>query len=387
MPTGLLNVIRRETRRLASRPIYFVGIVAVPVLMAIFFTVLLNPGLPLRVPAGVVDLDHSRMSRKLTRSLDAMEQIDIKEFPMSYHEAMEAVQSGRIMGFFMIPENFERDATGGRGPQLTYYFNLSAYVPGSLMFKAFKTMSVTAAGGLVQTNLTSKGAPEAIAGVVLQPITVNSHPLANPWLNYSYYLSPSFTYGILELMIFLMTAFAITMEIKTATSPRWLATARGRIGTALIGKLLPQTVIFTAIGWGINSLMFHWLHFPMNGDGTWMTVGMPLFVVACQSFAVFICSLIPNPRLSLSVCSLLGILAFSLAAFSFPADAMYGAISIFSNILPVRWLFLIYVDQALNGWPVYYSRLYFVALLIFPAVATLTAPLMKRALREPVYVP
>ncbi len=387
MTTGLLNVIRRELRRLTSRPIYLVGIVVVPVVMAFFFTGIMSSGLPLKVPAGVVDLDHSQMSRRLTRSLNAMELIDVVATPQSYHDAIEAVQKGEIIGFFMIPEDFERNAVAGRNPDLTYYFNLSTYVPGSLMFKGFKTMSVTAAGGLVQTNLVSRGATDAIAGVILQPLTVNTHPLGNPWLNYSYYLSPSFLYGILELMIFLMTAYAITQEFKYATSPQWLASAKGRIATAVIGKLLPQTVIFTVIGWGINSLMFHWYHFPMHGDEIWMILGMLLFVIACQSFAVFICSLIPNPRLALSICSLMGILAFSLAAFSFPIEAMYGAIAILANLLPVRWYFLIYGNIALNGWEIYYSRFYFIALLIFPIIATLTAPLMKRALKKPIYIP
>lgn len=387
MSTGFLNVVRRELRRLTARPIYLVGMVVVPVVMAFFFVGMLNPGLPLKVPAGVVDLDHSQMSRRLTRSLDAMELIDVVEAPMDYHAAMEAVQEGKILGFFIIPENFERDAVSGRGPQLTYYFNLSIYVPGSLMFKGFKTMGVTAAGGLVQTNLVSKGAPEALAGVVLQPLTVNSHPLNNPWLNYSYYLSPSFLYGVLELMIFIMTTFSITQEIKTGSSVEWLQTARDRTATALLGKLFPQTVIFTILGWGMNSLLYHWNHFPMNGDELWMAVGMLLFVVACQSFSVIVCAILPNPRLALSVCSLTGILAFSLAAFSFPVQAMYGAVAVFAYILPVRWYFLIYADIALDGWAVYYSRLYFVALLVFPMLATLLAPLMKRALRKPVYVP
>lgn len=387
MSTGLLTVIRREIRRLCSRPIYLVGMVLVPVAMAFFFVGMLNPGLPLKVPAGVVDLDHSQMSRRLTRSLDAMELIDVAEQPLDYHSAMEAVQSGRIMGFFMIPENFERDAISGRNPELTYYFNLSIYVPGSLMFKGFKTMGVTAAGGLAQTNLVEKGAPEALAGVVLQPISVNTHPHGNPWMNYSYYLCPSFLYGVIELMVFLMTAFSITQEIKTGSSTRWLAAASDRIGTALLGKLIPQTVIFTIVGWGMNSLLFHWNHFPMNGNEWWLVLGMFLLVVASQSFAVVVCSILPNPRLALSVCSLMGILAFSLAAFSFPVESMYGAVAIFSYVLPVRWYFLIYGDIALNGWPVYFTRLYFVWLLVFPIVATLAAPLMKRALRKPVYVP
>lgn len=359
----------------------------VPICMIAFFVWILSPGLPLKVPSGVVDLDHSQMSRNVVRSLNASELIDVTEQPVDYHDAMQKVQTGEILGFFMIPENFEADAVAGRGPVLTYYYNLSIYVPGSLMFKGFKTIGVTATGALAETNLVDRGAPESLAGVVLQPIDVDIHPLGNPWMNYAYYLCPSFLFGVLELMIFLMTAFSITQEIKLGISPQWLETAGGKIGTALIGKLLPQTVIFSILGIAMNVLLFRYLHFPMNGSELWMNIGMVLMVIASQSFAVIICAVLPNPRLALSICSLVGILAFSIAAFSFPVEAMYGAVAIFADILPVRWYFLIYGDLALNGYAIYFARYYFICLLVFPMLAVVAAPMMKRMLKQPVYVP
>lgn len=385
--SGLWNVIKREVKLLTSRPIYLVGIILVPLLMSIFFVSLLGEGLPKKVPAAVVDLDHSQMSRQLTRSLDAMELIDIARHENSYNEAIAAVQRGEVFGFFVIPEDFERDAVSGRAPTLTFYSNLTFYVPGTLVFKGFKTMAVTTSGRLVQTDLVSKGTPSGVAETILQPMTLQTHPLNNPWLNYSYYLSTSFLPGLLELMIFLMTVYAVAHELKTGTSTQWLRTANGDIWTAILGKLAPQTLLFTVIGFGMNSLMFGWKHFPMNGSMGNLLLGMFLFVIACQSFAVFVCSVLPNLRLALSVCSLSGILAFSIAAFSFPVQSMYGGIAIFSYILPVRWYFLIYIDQALNGIPLYFSRIYYAALLVFPILAAIAAPLLRRAARKPVYVP
>lgn len=385
--SGLWNVIKREVKLLTSRPIYLVGIILVPLLMSIFFVSLLGEGLPKKVPAAVVDLDHSQMSRQLTRSLDAMELIDIARHENSYNEAIAAVQRGDVFGFFVIPEDFERDAVSGRAPTLTFYSNLTFYVPGTLVFKGFKTMAVTTSGRLVQTDLVSKGTPSGVAETILQPMTLQTHPLNNPWLNYSYYLSTSFLPGLLELMIFLMTVYAVAHELKTGTSTQWLRTANGDIWTAILGKLAPQTLLFTVIGFGMNSLMFGWKHFPMNGSMGNLLLGMFLFVIACQSFAVFVCSVLPNLRLALSVCSLSGILAFSIAAFSFPVQSMYGGIAIFSYILPVRWYFLIYIDQALNGIPLYFSRIYYAALLVFPILAAIAAPLLRRAARKPVYVP
>ena len=109
-------------------------------------------------------------------------------------------------------------------------------------------------------------------------------------------------------------------------------------------------------------------------------------VLASQAFAVIVCSAIPNLRLAVSTCSLCGILAFSLAAFSFPVEQMYPAVGIFSYILPVRYYFLIYIDQALNGIPLYFSRYYYASLLVYPILAMLVAPLLRRAARKPVYV-
>ena len=385
--SGLWDVIKREVRLLTTRPIYLFGKNDVPICMALYLVSLLGEGLPKRVPAAIVDLDHSQTSRQMARSLEAMELIDIKGEFDSYNKAMDAVQRGDIYGFFMIPDDFERDAIGGRGTKLTFYSNLTFYVPGTLVFKGFKTMAVTTSGRIVQTTLSSKGAPDALTGALLQPMTINNHPLNNPWMNYSYYLSTSFLPGLLELMIFLMTAYAICHEIKTGRSNEWLATGRGDIWTAIVGKLAPQTLVFTVIGLGMNALMFHYLHFPHNCPTWHMTLGMVLFVIACQGFAVFICEIMPNLRLALSLCSLSGILAFSIAAFSFPVQAMYGGIAIFSYILPVRWYFLIYIDQALNGMALYFSRYYYAALLVFPIMAMLFAPLLRRAARKPVYVP
>lgn len=384
---GLKASVIREVHRLGSRKMYLFAMVVVPVLCALFFVSLLGPGLPLKTPVAVVDYDHSTMSRKVTRTLDALETISVAERIESYDKALDRIRTGDIFGFFVIPADFEADALAGRTPTLEYYSNMTYFVPGTLAFKGFKTVAVTTAGGLVTATLVSAGADPAMVGSLIQPMTIQEHTLGNPWLNYSIYLCPSFIYGVLALMIFLTTAFAITMEIKNGTSPQWLATARGRISVALAGKLLPHTLIFSIVGLCIMSLLWRWNHFPAAGSLWWMGVAIVLFVMACQAVAVLVVSLLPNPRLSFSVLSLLGILSFSLTGFSFPVQSMYGALAIFSYVIPVRYLFLIYVSVVLDGWPLYYARLYYVALILFVPVCCALAFRLKKACLNPVYIP
>lgn len=378
--------VTRSIRQLTGRKLYIAIMIGVPLFCTFFFLSLMSEGLPLKVPTAMVDLDHSSMSRQLRRSLDATELVSIDRDCESFDDAMQLVRSGEIYGFFVIPDNFQRDAVGGRTPTLSYYCNLTYFVPGTLTFKGFKTIAVGTSAGVASARLVSLGMGEE-AGTLLQPVVVQTHSPGNPWTNYSYYLSTSFLPAVLALMIFLTTAYSICDEIKRGTSPGWLASAGNNIFAAVFAKLLPQWVIFSVMGLGMQAVMFGYCHFPLNNSIWHMILAMPLLVAACQGFALIIIGALPNLRFSLEILSLIGILSFSVAGFSYPVQDMYGGIGIFAYILPVRYYFLIYIDQALNGIPLYYSRLYYVALLLFPFAGAIMLPRLKRHCLKPVYVP
>ncbi len=383
----LIQAIRDGFHNLTSRRVYLTLLIAVPLLFTLFFINLMDEGVAVKVPSSVVDLDNSSLSRDVIRNLGSSELVDIVAKDESYHKAMEKVRSGKTYGFFMIPENFQRDAISGRTPTITYYCNLTYFVPGTMMFKGFKTTAVTTAGGLVQTNLVSRGLTENFAMATIQPVVVQQQSPGNPWMNYNYYLTDSFVPGIICLVVALVTAYSICDEIKRRNSRRWLERSGNSVVIALAGKLIPQGIVGVTVGLACQGIMYGFNHFPMNCSVWHMIWAMVLMVFASQAFAVTVCCLITNLRLAVSICSLTGILAFSLAAFSFPVDAMYAPIGIFSYILPVRYYFLIYIDQALNGIPLYYSRYYYIALIIFLLVPLGLLWRLKKRLEAEVYIP
>lgn len=385
--TPLIDSLRRGCRQLVSRRIYLVMMAVVPVCFTAFFLNLLNEGLPLKVPVALVDLDHSSLSRQVTRELAASELMDITTRANSYAEAMDMVKRGDVFGFFLIPDDFQQKAVGGESPTLSFYSNLTVFVPGTLAYKGFMTQSVQTAGGLVRTTMVGNGISGEVVDVLLQPMVLNTNQLHNPETNYSVYLSNSFIPGLLALLVLLVTCFSVTSEIKYGTSPQWLATARGSMPVALLGKLLPQTLIFTVIGIGMQAVFYFYCHFPLNNHVGHMLLAMLLLVAATQALALTVVCVLPNMRLSLSICSLVGVLAFSVTGFSFPVEQMYPAVGVFARLIPVRWYFLIYVDQALNGVPIYYSRLYYAALLLFLLVPLAGMWKLRRHCLTPVYVP
>ena len=384
---ALWNVMKRECQRLVSRPLYLFSMVVAPLFCYVFFTTLMGSGLPTDMPVGIVDQDQTSTTRQLSRTLDAFQQSKIVARYPTFNEAREAMQRREIYGFYYIPEGTTAQAQAQRRPTVSFYTNNTLLIAGSLLFKDMKTMSELASGAVVQATLLAKGATEEQAMAFLQPIVIDTHPLQNPWLNYSVYLNNTFAPGVLMLLIFMVTVFSIGVEIKERTARQWLRMGHNSIWISLAGKLLPHTAVFFLMGILYNVYLYGFLHFPCHSGIGPMLLATLCLVLASQAMGILMIGVLPTLRLGLSFASLWGVLSFSMCGLSFPLMGMHPTLQALANLFPLRHYFLIYVDQALNGYPMIYSWTNYVALLLFMLLPFLVAPRLKGALIYYKYVP
>ena len=384
---ALWNVMKRECQRLVSRPLYLFSMVVAPLFCYVFFTTLMGSGLPTDMPVGIVDQDQTSTTRQLSRTLDAFQQSKIVARYPTFNEAREAMQRREIYGFYYIPEGTTAQAQAQRRPTVSFYTNNTLLIAGSLLFKDMKTMSELASGAVVQATLLAKGATEEQAMAFLQPIVIDTHPLQNPWLNYSVYLNNTFAPGVLMLLIFMVTVFSIGVEIKERTARQWLRMGHNSIWISLAGKLLPHTAVFFLMGILYNVYLYGFLHFPCHSGIGPMLLATLCLVLASQGMGILMIGVLPTLRLGLSFASLWGVLSFSMCGLSFPLMGMHPTLQALANLFPLRHYFLIYVDQALNGYPMIYSWANYVALLLFMLLPFLVAPRLKGALIYYTYVP
>ena len=250
-----------------------------------------------------------------------------------------------------------------------------------------KMMSELASGAAARKVLYAKGATEKQAMANLQPIVIDTHALNNPWLNYSVYLCNTLVPAMLMILMFMVTVYSIGTEIKDRTAHEWLRMSNNSIYIAIAGKLIPQTIIFSIMGMFYNAYLYGILHFPCN-SGIWpMLLATFCFVLASQLCGVFMIGLLPTLRLGLSFASLWGVISISICGFSFPVMAMHPTLQALSNLFPLRHYFLIYVDQALNGYSMSYSWFNYLALLLFMMLPFLIIRRLKEALIYYKYVP
>lgn len=358
-----------------------------PLLVIFFFTSMLGDGVPTNMPVGVVDLDNTSTTRSLVKRLDAFQMSHVVARYKSFQDARNAIQQNEIYGFLYIPKGTTDALLASRQPKISYYYSNTTLAAGSMVMKDMKTISTLGSAAVGQATLQARGFTDGQIKTLLQPITIDLHQIANPWANYSIYLTTMMVPGIIMLFIFLISAYSIGTELKFGTSKEWVHMADGRMIVAIIGKFLPQTLIFLALVFGYQFYVFYVLHFPHLGS-PWMLVLLGLMqVLGSQGFGIFVFGLMPSLRMSMSICSLWAVLSISMAGSAFPIMGMDGPLQSLSWLFPLRHYWMIYQICVFNGFPLIDAWFYFAALSAFLLLPWLVIGKIKNAMLNYVYIP
>ena len=381
------QIALREVKIMIHNPIYCFCTVGFPLLVMIFFTSLMDDGLPQNMPVGVVDLDNTSTSRSLIRRLDGFQSSKVVAHYPSVAAARRAVQEDQIYAFLYIPKGTTDDLLASRQPKISYYYNLASIMSGSLLMKDLKTISTLGSAAVGQATMRAKGYTQQQIMAFLQPIAIDLHQVGNPWTNYNVYLSPVFVPGVMMLFIFLLTAYSLGMELKVDKGKKWLGMADNRIVYAIIGKFLPQTVIWLALIFAYEFYVFSILAFPHHGGVGMLVLLALLEVFAAQGFGIFAFGLMPSLRMSMSICSLWAVLSFSMAGSAFPVMGMDGALQSLSWLFPLRHYYMVYQICVFNGFPLLEAWFHFVAMIGFMLLPWFVISKIKNAMLTYVYIP
>ena len=371
MMSALLNVFRRELRRMTSRRIYFASCIVLPLFSLVFMATIFGHGQMENLPVGVVDADHTSLSRSIIRMVDATPELQVTKQYANETEARKAIQRKEIYGYLLIPSGIK---------SLCYYYHNAMLSVGGELHSTFETILkqvsmtpiVTEAVGLgvSQTNITS----------FLIPISEEEMVSYNPNRNYAIYLSQPFFFVFLQVLLLLVTTYALGSESKFGTSDEWLQMAKENIGIAVIGKLLPYTFIFMVMGVLANVVFFNWMKMPLPCS-LWVMNGITiLFILATQALALLLYAIFPVLSLIISVVSMIGSLGATLSGVTFPVNFMDTPVYWASFLFPIRHFVevvqsLLYLGGTFSN---YWTNL--VVLLLFILSPILLLPRLKRAL-------
>ena len=378
--TPFFKTIRRELDRMVSRRLYFGACIVLPLFCIFFMSTIFGNGQMENIPIAVVDQDNTSLSREIIRQVEAVPTFRVVRHYSDPEKARQATQAKEVYGYLVIPGQFEADATAGRNATLSYYYHYALLSVGGEVRGAFETLLRTLSLSPVVVQATAMGLGENQITSFLLPIKSSSHPLFNPDLDYSVYLSNPFFFVFLQVIILLVTVYVLGSEIKFHTAEDWLASADMNMFVAVMGKLLPYTVIFSLMSVFANYVMFGIMGIPFS-CGFWpLNLSAILFVVATQAFAVFLFSLFPAIALVISIVSMVGSLGATLSGVTFPVASMYAPVYYASYLFPVRHFVEINQNLLYGDYGFPYTWVNVSALFAFLLLPLILLPHLKKAI-------
>ena len=375
-------VLQRELVRLTHQPMYLTLMLILPLVSFAFFALLFNQGVARDIPIAVLDEDNTSLSRKVTQMIDATPTALVAYGIQDMDEGERLMREGKVMAIVQIPAFFEKNILSNTQTHIENYVSGTNITVNGLLSKDIQTAVTTFSAGIQLQLLTKQGLTERQAMAQLMPVRFDRHVLFNPYINYGYYLSPSFMPMMLLIFVVLTTVFTIGTELKTGTAREWLRTADDSVGAALLGKTLPVTVEMFLLSLVMFLIIFKVVGTPLNGSLTVILVSTLLFIMSYQAISVLIVSLLANLRLSLSIGGGYSVLAFTFSGLTFPIMAMWEPMQWVSRFFPFTYYTDIFVDQMLRGAPVVCSLPDMGWMSLFIVLPLLCLPRLKRVCTE-----
>lgn len=374
------SVLKRELIRITSRRLYLGVCVILPLFSIFFMVTIFGTGQMENIPIGIVDLDQTSTSRNISRTVATVPTFKVTEHYTDMEDARKATQQTKIYGYLVIPHNFEADVMAGRQATLAYYYHYALLSVGTEIYGAFESLLEPLSLSPIVTEAVALGVCEQQIVNFLIPVNTQSHPLYNSSLDYSIYLTNPFFFVLFQVIILLLTVYIIGSEIKFRTATQWLEAANMNIFTAVVGKLLPYTVIFCIIGVFANYIIFGVMGIPFSCGFLPLNLTTILFIIATQAFGVFLFSLFPAIGIIISVVSMVGSLGATLSGVTFPVPFMYSAVYYTSFLFPARHFVEINQNLLYGNYGFAYTWQNVSILFLFPLVALVMLPHLKNAI-------
>ncbi len=372
-----LWVMQREWKSIGSKwPYLFITFVGP---LTGFFLVmwLFSANVPRNLPVAVIDLDHSSLSRQASRMVDATPIAKINKNYISLDEAKRSLERGEIDAIVYIPEGVEKDIYGGRSAAVNVYLNNINLIKSGLLSSGIQKALGTLSAGIKVQALMQKGLVQQQAITQAMPVNLRPVILFNPYTSYSYYL----TFGFLPVMLIVFTLlgsiYAIGTELQYKTCKIWLNLADDNILTALAGKLLPYTIMYSVMAMFMNLILFNRLGLPLKGNLAIILGSEFLMIISYQALAVFFVGLTSNLRLSLSIGSAYTMLALTFSGLTFPIFGMPAIAQSFAHVFPFTYWIQIFIGQSLRGEPAINGVIPLAAFFVFIILGLLLVPRLK----------
>ncbi|GAC30702.1 ABC transporter permease [Brumicola pallidula] len=319
----------------------------VPILLALSIWAIFFHGTARDLPIGVVDLSHSQLSRTISRQLDASATLAVNDNYSDVSQAKNALISGDIYAYVVIPGQFDRDIYRGQSPQISAFYNSQYILVGKLVSSAIISAVGTAnaqievLGSLSDGNTTTQSA-------VGRALTIRTQitPLFNKNTNYTQFLVSAIIPALWQIFIVAGTILIITANAAN----KGAAAGSTRLS---VGQVMTTLSFYIPLFLLQGALFLLWFYvgfdWPMNGSFVALLFAQFVTCIACMIMGAFFYFLTHDAARAISVAGAFTAPSFAFMGITFPVTDMNTAALIWRSLLPISHYIEVQVSQVSYG--------------------------------------
>ncbi|MGQ0710380.1 MAG: ABC transporter permease [Rhodoferax sp.] len=349
--------LAREGRRLRASAWEWSLLSWVPLLGCALLWWIFAAGLPRDLGIGVVDEDHSALSRQLVRWLQASPGLAVQAHFENPAQAQQALREAAVAAVVRIPAGFTSDIKHARTGVFTLWHNAQWGTHSGLLQRDVRTVVATLSAGIEMLARTKRGESAQTVRVAMEPIRTDMVTLFNPALDYEYFLATALVPALLHIAAMTAGAWGVGRELREATLGEWLG-ARPRWGRCV--RALGAKLLWPWLGLGlVATLALGWLvlgrHWPVQGHSTLVLLALWVFLGLSLAMGALAASASASLRTALSATGFITAPAFAFSGVGFPVVAMPTLAQWWAQALPYTHYVRVQVLQWQMGAPAAYA--------------------------------
>jgi ABC-2 type transport system permease protein len=287
------------------------------------------------VPISVVDLNHSQISRKLVRMIDANEFVNVTARPSNLAEAQNQFSHGDVNGIVLIPEDFSQKILWGEQATVVAYTDASYFLFYRQVLTGVLQSTATMSAGIEIQRMTAKGVTTEQAMAARDPLPLISNPLYNRSGGYATFVVPAVLILILQqtLLIGIGMLGGTARERKSnhflingIKSKNGIRITLGKAG-AYFSLYLIHAIYFFGI-------LFRFYDFPQRADLWQLILFNVPFLISVTFLGIVLSSLFSTRENSMMILAFTSIPILFLSGFSWPPEAIPSWLRFVSFAIP-----------------------------------------------------
>ncbi len=318
------TIIINEFLTIASSGSTLLVLVGGVFIYAVLYNLMYQPNLVHDAPIGIIDESNTSLTREYARMINSTSELRVANYYSDISQAHKAMDKNEIMGFVLLPSDFETRINEDINSVALLYANTDNFLYFDAMQKATSEVMMAINEQKRPEMITFIPEKDQEILVNMQPINVVGHAMYNPTMGYGTYLLPA----VLIIILFQTMLMAIAMSIGGKIFDRSLGDFQqyglgfNNISRVVLSNALVYCVLYAIFSIFMLGFIPDLFGLPHIGNGKNVLFMMTPFLLSTAFFAMTLTIFYTDKEEPLLIITFFSIGLIFLSGISYPLELM-----------------------------------------------------------------